>query len=311
MLDDSLDQTEHLDLTDQFGPDSSPDNTEIVANQAPQLKAIIRQKDAIINSLKKEMLLMSMPDAERALRAKLADTLRKTKYLTAALEARDMQLAKAQAGKEEVSEFNDTNLDYRQKYLRITNYQQVLRQELAASKTTTAKLRKCLVKELGTEEAVDLALIHAEDADQAWRGRAQQIALLQKQVRDLSRLKPAEEPIKSKNSESAEARRLEVASLQEEVRRLADLEQESKTKLKAARARMVVLETDAAEAKSAAKLLREKSTNDDELIRDLRQFVEVKASAQIPNLSSSKEIERLKLQCERQKEIIAKLREKN
>ena len=313
MLDDSLDETQHYDSFDNSR--SSPNKTSKLSvthgdDHTAYFRSIIRDKDDLIVALKKELQLLSLPDSAKILKNKLVEALRKNKSLSIALQSRENQASSTHSSKVEVPESKEINLDYRQKYLAITNQQQILRQELLTAKTQSARLRKCLLKEIGSEEAVEFAILHCEDGDQEWRGRAQQIAQLQKQLRELQKTKPSEstEAPKYKLSDSpSEKRRLENLALQEEINRLKEDLDGKHAKLKAAKSRMTVLEAESQEAKSAFKMLKEKSTNDDALIRDLRQFVEVKAH-QIPGISASKELERLKMQCERQKEIIAKLR---
>ena len=314
MLDDSLDETQHLDSFENSM--SSPNKTARLNathgdDQTLYFRSVIRSKDDLILALKKELQLLNLPESEKILKHKLVEALRKNKNLSIALQSQENKIAASVSSKVEVPEYKDMNLDYRQKYLAITNQQQVLRQELQTAKTQSTRLRKCLLKEIGSEEAVEFAVQHCEDSDQSWRGRAQQIAQLQKQLRELQKTSKSQElneTPKVKLSDSpSEKRRLEALALQDEIFRLKEALEEKQVKLKAAKSRVAVLEAESQEAKTACKILKEKSVSDDALIKDLRQFVEVKAH-QIPAISASKELERLKLQCERQKEIIAKLR---
>eukprot|EP00747_Dinoflagellata_sp_TGD_P181317 gnl/TRDRNA2_/TRDRNA2_35114_c0_seq1.p1 gnl/TRDRNA2_/TRDRNA2_35114_c0~~gnl/TRDRNA2_/TRDRNA2_35114_c0_seq1.p1 ORF type:complete len:515 (+),score=142.50 gnl/TRDRNA2_/TRDRNA2_35114_c0_seq1:215-1546(+) len=201
--------------------------------------------------------------------------------------------------------YGDGMEDWKKKYLQSSNQLQQARHDAQELRSQVHKQKKVLMKELGSEEAVEKALALAEDPTAAGlKGRAAQITQLQRQVRDLrEQLKkagPSTDDIEYEASESnspagyskpgrslvanhasekeqrslqqaAEKRREELQQLQEEVDRLRGENADHKKKRDALKSRASVLEGQLRELKAHVQTLIQKSNNDDELVSAMQR----------------------------------------
>jgi len=203
--------------------------------------------------------------------------------------------------------------------------------------------KKVLIKELGPDESLERALAAADDPVAAgWKGRATQIAQLQRQTRDLKeQLKKGGEPSEADADvatpqramprrslpaekdraavdKAAEKRREEFDRLQEEVEKLRGDQGEAKRKREGLKSRNAVLEGQLKEAKAHVLTLVQKSENDDELVAAMRrQLGRHGSSSQVDDEnceeveSLQQENEELQAQLERQAQIVLQLRQKS
>jgi len=193
--------------------------------------------------------------------------------------------------------------DWKKKYLGASNKLQEVRHEAQDLRAQLQRQRKVLLKELGSEDSLEKAMAVADDPSHVqWKGRAAQIAQLQRQVRDLrEQLKrpgsfalqedgepslEAEVPqrpaprgradqVGEKETraiaQAAEKRREEFERLQEEAEKLRGETAEAKRKRDALKSRNGVLEGQLRELKASVQDLVRKSENDDALVAALRR----------------------------------------
>mmetsp|Transcript_608 Transcript_608/g.1490 ORF Transcript_608/g.1490 Transcript_608/m.1490 type:complete len:543 (+) Transcript_608:110-1738(+) len=236
--------------------------------------------------------------------------------------------------------------DWKNKYLVASNQLQQVRHDMQETRVQVQRQKKVLLKELGTEEAMEKAMSVADDPnDISWKGRAAQISQLQRQVRELRERGPeaastaeggetpqrpqrggrhdqAGEKERAVLDKAAEKRREEFDRLQEEVERLRGAEAEFKRKREALKSRSGLLEGQLRELKAHVQTLVGKSQNDDALVEALRRQLgrrgeDSREGAMSPSGGSSAEAERLKrdnadlnAQLERQALIVQQLRQK-
>jgi hypothetical protein len=195
--------------------------------------------------------------------------------------------------------------DWKKKYLAASNKLQEVRLEVQELRVQAQRQRKVLLKELGTEDAIEKALAVADDPNAGqWRGRAVQVKDLQRQVRELKdqlnrrsgtedaegnegegqqlqqqqrvqQVVPQGRANKEQNplSQAAEKRREEFERLQEEAERLRGEQAEFKRKRDAIKSRNNHLEGQLRELKASVQDLLRKSENDDALVEALRRQV--------------------------------------
>lgn len=173
--------------------------------------------------------------------------------------------------------------DWKKKYLTTSNQLQQVRHETQEMRALLQKQKKVLLKELGAEEAIQQALAVADDPMAVqWKGRAAQIAQLQRQVKELKagggstsqevKETPSASAVKSKAvGQAADKRREEFERLQEEVERLRAEQAECKQKREALRSRSCLLETQLRDMKANVQFLLRKSDDDDALVAMLRK----------------------------------------
>mmetsp|Transcript_26403 Transcript_26403/g.59650 ORF Transcript_26403/g.59650 Transcript_26403/m.59650 type:complete len:557 (-) Transcript_26403:50-1720(-) len=196
--------------------------------------------------------------------------------------------------------------DWKKKYLTASNKLQEMRHEMQDARAQLHRHRKVLLKEIGSEEATEKALAMADDPHESqWKGRASQIAQLQRQVRELKdqmrraggvaeeasemcmestcggdttpqrRQRGRAEPVADKEraalSQVAEKRREEFERLQEEAERLRGEQAEVKRKRDALKSRNGLLEGQLRELKASLQDLVRKSDNDTALVAALRR----------------------------------------
>jgi len=196
--------------------------------------------------------------------------------------------------------------DWKKKYLISSNKLQEVRHEMQDLRTQLHRQKKVLLKEIGSEEALEKAIAVADDpAAVQWKGRAAQISQLQRQIRELreqfknpsakscedadlgscigecaatpqrmvrgQRLDPVVEKERAALTQVAEKRREEFEKLQEEVERLRNEQGETKRKREALKSRNSLIETQLRELKTHVQLLLRKSDDDDALVAALRR----------------------------------------
>mmetsp|Transcript_31406 Transcript_31406/g.73307 ORF Transcript_31406/g.73307 Transcript_31406/m.73307 type:complete len:484 (+) Transcript_31406:44-1495(+) len=360
-------QAEGLHLvSEDYDPPSDEDGDMIIksklaAQQGPEpvtigdwqrkctvLQEKLARREAEAGQLKSnlEMLRTDVPaggDVNSELKAKLIELTKKNRRLQVSVEThkgRAMQLeAEAKKPREEIrkqaeelaaQQLGDNGLeDWKQKYLLASNKLQEARHEMQEIRVQLQRHKKVVLKELGTDEAVEKALAVVDDpADTQWRGRAAQIAQLKRQVQELrEQLKrgstdadgscdglteappPGDTPQRGRRkldqpsdkekaslAQAAEKRREEFERLQEEVERLRSEQTDSKRKREALKSRSGVLEGQVKELKAHVLTLVSKSENDDELVAALRKQLGRPAlpSQGSPSLGAEAEMEALR-----------------
>ncbi|CAK9010010.1 unnamed protein product [Durusdinium trenchii] len=220
--------------------------------------------------------------------------------------------------------------DWKKKYLTASNQLQQVRHELQELRVLVQKQKKVLLKELGGEDCIQQAMGVADDPMALqWKGRAAQIAQLQRQVKELkaggtstagqeaaSTIPAAAAPVKSKAvGQAADKRREEFERLQEEVERLRTEQTECKQKREALRSRSCLLETQLRDMKANVQFLLRKSDDDDALVALLRKQLGREEAG--VNGDGGDELNYLRLQngelqaqLERQAQIVLQLRQK-
>ncbi|CAE7535410.1 CCDC13 [Symbiodinium sp. CCMP2592] len=226
--------------------------------------------------------------------------------------------------------------DWKKKYLATSNQLQQVRHELQELRTQTQKQKKVLMKELGTDESIQQAMAVADDPLAVqWKGRAAQIAQLQRQLKDFkassctnggtptaqvqesaATLAPAVAAA-AKNkavAQAADKRREEFDRLQEEVEKLRQEQTECKRKRDALKSRAGLLESQLRDLKAHVQFLLRKSDDDDALVSMLqkqlgREDAEFQEDAGSDAALRQQNAE-LQAQLERQAQIVLQLRQK-
>jgi hypothetical protein len=231
--------------------------------------------------------------------------------------------------------------DWKQKYLHASNKLQEARHEVQDVRAQLQKHKKVLQKELGTDELEHALSVVDDPDDTQWKGRAKQISLLQRQVRELqeklkksasacddsqdgdalgrgrrAKADPVAEKERGTLLQAAERRREELERLQEETEKLRSEQVEAKRKRDALKARAGLLEGQLRDMKDHVQTLIQKSDNDDELVSALQRQLgrhgsgtgESKDTADTELLR--KENLEQQAQLERQAQIILQLRQK-
>ena len=279
-------------------------------DQAFAYRALLREREETISALKNELAMLNVTDADRQMRSKLLELTKANKRLSAALGSKEAALSRLQGLVSVPAASNpnkENSCDYKQRYLQSVNELQSVRSELNTMKSEAGKLRQALLRELGNEDAVKFALSN----EAGWRGRAQQIVSLKRQLAAFQK-KPSKEatPAPSVVIAASPTPNLEFS---QQIEQQADLLEKKETKIKALKCRVNILESELSETRARSKLLTEKTKNDDNLIADLRKYVETQGIEQPPPprrvwTSETEELEKLREQCQRQKLIIEKLR---
>ncbi|OLQ12583.1 hypothetical protein AK812_SmicGene3493 [Symbiodinium microadriaticum] len=241
-------------------------------------------------------------DPQIALKQRLLDLTKKNRRLQVSVDGQRVRLqqleAEAKRPKEEAKKLAEEMVmqnaallygeggnveDWKKKYLTTSNQLQQVRHELQELRTQTQKQKKVLLKELGTDESVQQAMAVADDPLAVqWKGRAAQIAQLQRQLKDFkdsaTTLAPAAAAA-AKNkanwelyatatpelspgeavAQAADKRREEFDRLQEEVEKLRQEQTE-------AASRAGLLESQLRDLKAHVQFLLRKSDDDDALV---------------------------------------------
>lgn len=237
--------------------------------------------------------------------------------------------------------------DWKQKYLYASNQLQEARHSMQDVRSQNQRHKKLLLKELGSDEALEKALSTVDDPNSAqWKGRAAQISQLQRQVKELRAQKssgaaaddalegaevdgtpsrgrrtvrePAAEKDRAPLLQAADKRREEFEKVHEEVEKLRGEQAEAKRKANAFKARVGLLEGQLRDCKGYIQTLVAKSENDDQLVTGLQTKLGREGGVQLDSGADSGAVEavrqqndELKLQLERQAQIMLQLRQKN
>lgn len=228
--------------------------------------------------------------------------------------------------------------DFKKKFLQASNKLQEARHEAQELKALVQRQRKVLAKELGPDEPLERILAAAEDPNTAgWKGRAAQVAQLQRQVKELKEQARRSEFVDADGdeatpqrgaarrgvaekdraavSQAAEKRREEFDRLQEEAERLRSEQAEAKRKREGLKSRNGVLEGQVRELKAHVTTLVQKSDNDDELVSAIRRQLGRQGPASLDDgedaESLRRENEELQAQLERQAQVVLQLKQKS
>eukprot|EP00656_Telonema_subtile_P035111 TRINITY_DN3910_c0_g1_i4.p1 TRINITY_DN3910_c0_g1~~TRINITY_DN3910_c0_g1_i4.p1 ORF type:complete len:569 (-),score=199.33 TRINITY_DN3910_c0_g1_i4:87-1793(-) len=290
-----------------------------LVNQNTSLQQTLELKNAEIQALRGQ--LSSVPDGSSDIAArKIKELAKKNRDLNLGLERerlkvsrleRDVAGAATEAGKRaqrtarpssaasneeggqqgrhsEVVQHKAAIKEWKEKFaqsnLRVTE----LRQELQGTKVEYSKMRRALQREVG--EDVELGKVLDESTN--WRGRAQQVALLQQKLKNMKKQLDLSEAgsvmgdtvvacPSNKEMDLDDKHRAEIESLaqrrghskDELGARLAKAEEDllaSKTRYEAASARSRTLEGEVRNMKSKLQVLLDKTDNDDKLIDAIR-----------------------------------------
>lgn len=281
------------------------------------------------------------------LKQRILELTKKNRALQTAVRSRDFKVQEAEQRVKKLEQARESmgaglvlqqaapelgNEDYKKKYLEASNRMQEMRRELSQIKTTVQRQKKVLMKELGSEAELEKALSVADDPfATAWRGRAAQVSMLQRQVKDLreqdeQRAAPTkreprddgagalDEPVPKANkkvSQMADERRAQLERQAAELEKAKGEAAEMRKKLDAARSRVQVLETQTRELKAGTQALLAKGEHDDETVRELREYVEaLELRLEEVGDGGGEEVQELEEQVQRQSRIILQLRQK-
>mmetsp|Transcript_2994 Transcript_2994/g.7654 ORF Transcript_2994/g.7654 Transcript_2994/m.7654 type:complete len:531 (+) Transcript_2994:40-1632(+) len=333
-------QAEGLHLvTDDYDPPSDEEGDAIIKSKiwaaepattgdwqkrCKLLQEKLARREAEAGHLKNnlDLLKTDVPaggDVVGDLKGKLVDLTKKNRRLQVTLDSQKTRLqqleAEAKKPREEIrrqaeemaaQQLGDNGLeDWKQKYLLASNKLQDTRQELQDIRVQLQRYKKVVLKELGSDEVVEKALVVADDpADTQWRGRAAQISQLKRHVQELkdhlrrgnidigegsigdpNEVAPGDTPQRGRRGKAdqasdkdkahlaaaAEKRREDFEKLQEEVERLRSDQADSRRKREAIKSRATTLEGQVKELKGHVQTLVSKSENDDELVAALRR----------------------------------------
>jgi len=300
-------------------------------------------------------------DPQTELKQRLLDLTKKNRRMQVTVESQKSRLRELEAevkkpkeeAKRQVEELvmqnaaalmGDNNVeDWKKKYLTASNQLQQVRHEVQELRNSAQKHKKVLLKELGSEESIDKALAVADDPNsKEWKGRAAQIAQLQRQLKELKEkamnvaqdapaatLAPAQAAAAATaataaaNNKAVEMaankRREEFERLQEETEKLKAEAAEGKRKRDALKSRTSHLEAQLKELKANVQFLLRKSDDDDALVAVLRrQLGRHGEQAGETQMEDEGELEALReenselqSQLERQAQIVLQLRQKS
>eukprot|EP00930_Biecheleria_cincta_P072452 TRINITY_DN5984_c0_g4_i1.p1 TRINITY_DN5984_c0_g4~~TRINITY_DN5984_c0_g4_i1.p1 ORF type:complete len:531 (-),score=136.74 TRINITY_DN5984_c0_g4_i1:214-1806(-) len=342
------------------GDDEWRRKCELLQDKLARREADLAQVRADLDLLRSDGLGPSDPQTE--LKQRLLDLTKKNRRLQVTTESQKVRLQQLEAEvrkpKEEAKKMAEELVmqnaaalmgdggnveDWKKKYLAASNQLQQARHEGQEMRVQVQKQKKVLIKELGSEENIEKALSVADDPNAIqWKGRASQIAQLQRQLKDLKTSgggaapgelaqEPSPAPVASATAsavankavaQAAEKRREEFERLQEETERLRTEAAEVKKKRDAMKSRISHLESQLRELKSHAQFLLRKSDDDDSLVAALQQQLG-RSGEQIHNCVSGggevtplleqlrQEKSELKMQLERQAQIVLQLRQKS
>lgn len=310
---------------------------ELMGKEGPSGDAVTELKQRLLDVSKKHRALKVNSESQKARISQLEGEMRKPKE---ELRKQAEEIAAQTYG----AMLGDGTEDWKKKYLQASNQLQQARQEAHELRTETQRQKKVLIKELGPDESLERAMAAADDpAGAGWKGRAAQMAQLQKQVRELkeqlkSRVEPSEadseamltpqkappkriagvaEKDRAAVDKAAEKRREEFDRLQEEVERLRGEQAEAKRKREGLKSRNGLLEGQLKEMKVHMTTCVQKSENDDELVAALRRQLGRHGTSMQPEENSEdaeglrQENEELQAQLERQAQIVLQLKQKN
>lgn len=321
--DDQDDRIRRVRLAAGMGP--SPKNGDEWHEKCQVLQERLSRKDAELNQVRVDLDMVRNEgigpnDPSTELKQRLLDLTRKNRRLQVTAESQKSKIQQLEqelrrpreevkrqaeeiAMKNTEAAIGEGAEDWKKKYLTASNQLQQVRHEVSDLRAQLQRQKKVLLKELGTEEALEKAIAVADDPlSVQWKGRAAQISQLQRQVRDLrEQLKRpgggedaeaagegsvgAEPPPRQGRGRSdqpgeresrviaqaAEKRREEFEKLQEEAEKLRSDASEAKKKREALKSRNGLLEGQLRDLKASVQDLLKKSENDDALVAALRR----------------------------------------
>eukprot|EP00930_Biecheleria_cincta_P029673 TRINITY_DN20618_c0_g1_i1.p1 TRINITY_DN20618_c0_g1~~TRINITY_DN20618_c0_g1_i1.p1 ORF type:complete len:530 (-),score=157.20 TRINITY_DN20618_c0_g1_i1:399-1988(-) len=362
--DEEDDQKRNVRLVTGTGaPPASDDEwrrkCELLQDKLARRETDLSQARAELDLLRSEGLGPNDPQTE--LTQRLLDLTKKNRRLQVTTESQkarlqqleaEVQKPKEQAKRmaEEIAMQNAAALmgdggnveDWKKKYLAAANQLQQARHEGQEMRSQAQKQKKVLIKELGSEENLDKALSAMDDPNAIqWKGRAAQIAQLQRQVKELKAstggtavAETAPDPIPAPVAataptpaatkalaQAAEKRREEFEKLQEETERLRTDAADARKKRDAMKSRTSHLESQLRELKAHVQFLLQKSDDDDGLVDALRRQLgrseEQAGSSADCSGGAARKLEQLRqekgelqTQLERQAQIVLQLRQK-
>ena len=292
-----------------------------------KVKLLIQQlidKDREIESLR-TVLGYAKPDPEETVfegdfrDKKLMELAKKVRTLQVALESEKNRAARAMEEvnrlREEAFKKDNTKGWSRntikeetsvQKPVNYDKQYQDLQSKYTNVKTELKKAKNILKREIGEYDSLD-----SLSKNETWRGRAQQIEILKSKINDLKRqiTKKNEESINPsvgtiKVEGSADERRKEIQTLQENLSRTKEDLEKAKKKMQGSISRMSVLEKENKEMRETHKVqiktLLDKAENDDRFIVELKSEIDrIRKSKGLkiePVVNNNKEIAELKWQ---------------
>jgi len=328
---------------------------ELLQDKLARREADLAQAKNDLDMLRSEGL--GPDDPQIALKQRLLDLTKKNRRMQVTVESQRVRLQQLEAEvkkpKEEAKKLAEEMAmqnaallygeggnveDWKKKYLTASNQLQQVRHELQELRTQVQKQKKVLLKELGSDESLQQAMSVADDPQAVqWKGRAAQIAQLQRQLKEFkagvsangstpvaqgqdaaATLAPAAAAaVKSKAvAQAADKRREEFERLQEEAERLRTDQAECKRKRDALKSRAGVLESQLRDMKAHVQFLLRKSDDDDALVALLQKQLnrgpedaELSEAAGDVGLLRQQNAE-LQAQLERQAQIVLQLRQK-
>lgn len=340
------------------GDDEWRQKCELLQDKLARREADLAQVRADLDMLRSDGLGPNDPQTE--LKQRLMDLTKKNRRLQVTTESQKNRLQQLEAEvrkpKEEAKKMAEELVmqnaaalmgdggnveDWKKKYLAASNQLQQARHEGQEMRVQVQKQRKVLIKELGSEENIEKALSVADDPNAIqWKGRAAQIAQLQRQVKELKASgggtapgevsqEPAPAPValapnaaaNKAVAQAAEKRREEFERLQEETEKLRTEAADVRKKRDAMKSRINHLESQLRELKSHAQFLLRKSDDDDGLVALLQQQLGrsgEQAGSGVGGGEAAQLLEQLhqekselQTQLERQAQIVLQLRQKS
>ncbi|KAF4709007.1 hypothetical protein FOZ62_012881 [Perkinsus olseni] len=269
-----------------------------------------------IESLREQLAIAELNGPKDELKGRLMEMVKKNRSLTVSLhskEARikalmvDLATANEGKGKDEGVDVVEAN-EYKNKYMKMANEMQSLRQDLSSTKGQVSRMKKILVAEIGDQATVEEVI--SGGSTEGYEGRSKTIVRLKREVRALrmqmkllenksvdrhsnawdspsagptgeQRPQPSqsgwEGPDKSMSiGRLAEERRNQLSELQRKVVELKGRLKEAQKIGEAVKSRSRILTERNAELKEQIATLLEKSDGDDRLIAEMRGYLDRK-----------------------------------
>ncbi|KAF4661325.1 hypothetical protein FOL46_005772 [Perkinsus olseni] len=270
-----------------------------------------------IESLREQLAIAELNGPKDELKGRLMEMVKKNRSLTVSLNSKEarikalmVELATANEGKgkDEGVDVVEAN-EYKNKYMKMANEMQGLRQDLTSAKGQVSRMRKILLAEIGDQVTVE-EVISGGSAGEGYEGRAKTIARLKREVRalrmQLKLLKDKSVDRRSNARDSsyagptgeqrprpsqlgwegsdksmsigrlAEERRNQLSELQRKVVELKGRLKEAQKIGEAVKSRSRTLTERNAELKEQIATLLEKSDGDDKLIAEMRGYLDRK-----------------------------------
>jgi len=265
-----------LTLTKELELAEAQDSTEVAKNLAKKNKEwrdLAQKKDAEVFRLKAEIKRLS---------AGGKPVMPKAKPKSKREEDAEMESLKSQVK------------EWKERYKSISMSHINYRKQMSDLKAQTAKAKKVLSMEIGDDKLVQELLDGKSDNKgnvPKWRGRAQQIQMLQSKIRELKKKAGSpgstrsggkamsfQDRVEANVAKSAETRKFQeqLAKEKETAAKARDDADQMKRKYDAAKARKTVLEKNVRSMKEQLKVMLSKSDDDDKLIDELKNQLQKK-----------------------------------